>query len=56
MLAHDSTDGYWWYGSRGQNFPLIFYHILLLCDKWQERQFDKMASDMEVHMKQMCVI
>ena len=29
--------------------------MLLSCDRWQQRQSDRMVSDMEVHLKQRCV-
>jgi len=43
----------WWYGSRGWTFPPIFQCILLLYDRLEQRgQFDRMASDMDMCMKQ----
>ena len=57
MLAHDVRGECCWYGSRGWTFPPIFRQILLPCDRWQHGgQSDKMASDMEVRMKQRCII
>lgn len=44
-------------GSSVWTFPQISCYLLLPCDRWQQRaegQSDKMASDMEVHMKQWC--
>ena len=29
--------GRWWYGSRGWTFPPILCGMLLLCDRWQQR-------------------
>ena len=37
ILAHDIWGGCWWCGSRVWNFPPIFYYVLLLCDRWQQR-------------------
>ena len=55
--ALESQKQGWWYGSRGWAFLSIFHYILLLCDRWQQReQSESMASDMEVYMKQRCVI
>ena len=36
-LAHDIRGGCWWYSSRGWAFPPVFHHMLLLCDRWQQR-------------------
>ena len=37
MLAHSVGGRCWWYGSRGWTFLPVFYQILLLCDRWQQR-------------------
>ena len=37
MLALNIRGECWWYGSRGWTFPPMFYHMLLLCDRWQQR-------------------
>ena len=47
MSAHNIRGGYRWYGSRGWTFPPTFHYILLPCDRWQQRDSDKIASDME---------
>jgi len=36
LLVHDIR-GKWWYGSRGWTFPPVFCHVLLPCDRWQQR-------------------
>jgi len=36
-LAHAVRGRRWWYSSRGWTFPPIFYSMLLLCDRWQQR-------------------
>ena len=45
----------WWYGSRNWTFPQVFHYVLLLCNRWQQR--DWMTSDMEVDVdvKPRCV-
>jgi len=55
MLACDIRDR-WWHGSRGWTFPLVSHYISWLCDRWKQRGYDRMTSDMEVHMKQRCAI
>ena len=37
MLAHYVRGRCWWYGSRVWIFPPIFPHILLPCDRWEQR-------------------
>jgi len=37
MSAHDIRGRCCWYGSWGWTFSPIFYYILLLCDRWQQR-------------------
>ena len=37
MLARDCKDICWYYDSRGWTFPLIFCGILLLYNRWQQR-------------------
>jgi len=37
LLAHNVRGGCWRYGSRGWTFLTIFYYMLLLCDRWQQR-------------------
>ena len=55
ILAHNISGMCWWYGSRVWNFLTTFHCILLLCGKWQlEGQFDRMASELKVCMKQRC--
>lgn len=41
-----------WSESRSWTFPPVFLYILLLCDWWQQREYDKLACDIEVLMKQ----
>jgi len=54
MLAHNIRGGYWWYSSRNWTFLTIFHYILLPCNRWQQRDTGKKASDVEVHVKQKC--
>ena len=54
MLSHNIRGGCWWYGSRGWAFLPIFHYILLLWQIAIEGQPDRMASDMELRMKQRC--
>ena len=37
MLAHDARGRCWYYCSRGWAFPPVLHYILLLCDRWQQR-------------------
>ena len=37
MVAHSDRGRCWWNGSRGWTFPPISCYILLLCDRWQQR-------------------
>ena len=53
-LIHSVRGGCWWSGSRGWTFPTLHY-ILSLCNRWQHRESEKMASNMEVCMNQSCV-
>ena len=53
MLAHDIGGGCWWYGSRGRTFRAdILLNFVAMRQMTAEGQSDKMASDMEVRMKQ----
>jgi len=57
MLDHDVRGGCWWYGSRGWTFPAsISLNFVTMWQMTAEGQSDKMASDMEMRMKQRCVI
>ena len=54
-LAPNARGRCWFYSSRSWTFSPIFHYIFL----WQmaaEGQSDKMVFDMEVHIKQRCVI
>ena len=37
LLRWPIRGGCWWYGSMGWTFPPIAHHLLLLCDRWQQR-------------------
>jgi len=56
MLTHNVRGGCWWYGSRGWTSLPVFHYILLRMTDGREAQSDKMTSNVEVHMKQRCVI
>ena len=66
MKQHNKIEGntfnvrgrWWWYGSRGRlSLPtIILLHFVAVQQMAAGRQSDKMASDMEVHWKQRCVI
>ena len=52
MLTHYIRGRCWWYSSKGWTFLPITHSMLLPCDRQQQRgTLDRMASDMEVHMK-----
>jgi len=55
MLGHNISGRYWWCGSRGWTFPLLFHYMSLPQDRWQQRGTVRIASDIKVHMKQRCV-
>ena len=44
MLAHDARGRCWYYCSRGWAFPTVLHYILLLCDRWQQRNRSKSMS------------
>ena len=50
MLAPDIRGGCWWYISRDWIFPPIIHYILLLCDRWQQRD-----SLTKWHLTRKCV-
>ena len=37
IMLTNNIRGKWWYGSRGWIFLQIYYYILLLCSRWQQR-------------------
>jgi len=54
-LAYDVRGGYW-YGSKGWTFlDNILLHVVAVWQMAAEGQSDKMVSDMDMHLKQMCV-
>ena len=56
MLAHHVRGRWWWYGSTGWTFPPVFHYIIAMRQMAAEGHSDKVAPDMEVDIKQRCVI
>ena len=55
MVVLNLRGGCWWYYKKRMNLPANIHYVLLLSDRWQQRQSDIKASDVEMHMKQRCV-